>query len=46
MTPIKAVNPWTWHDQFALSQAVDVADAARMLYCAGLNRTSELRTSN
>jgi enamine deaminase RidA (YjgF/YER057c/UK114 family) len=35
MAQIKAVNPWTWQDQFAFSQAVDVAGAARVLYCAG-----------
>jgi enamine deaminase RidA (YjgF/YER057c/UK114 family) len=31
----KAVNPWTWQDQFAFSQAVDVSAADRVVYCAG-----------
>ncbi|MGH3005086.1 MAG: RidA family protein [Gaiellaceae bacterium] len=29
------VNPWAWQDQFGFSQAVDVAGAERVLYCAG-----------
>src|SRR5687768_8310274 len=31
----KAVNPWTWQDQFTFSQAVDVSAAGRVVYCAG-----------
>src|SRR5262249_44326309 len=29
------VNPWKWQDQFAFSQAIDVRNAKRVLYCAG-----------
>ena len=35
MADIKRVNPWTWQDQFAFSQAVEVNGAQRVLYCAG-----------
>jgi enamine deaminase RidA (YjgF/YER057c/UK114 family) len=35
MADIKPVNPWTWQDQFAFSQAVEVSGAQRVLYCAG-----------
>lgn len=31
----KNVNPWTWQNQFAFSQAVEVTAANRILYCAG-----------
>lgn len=31
----KAVNPWTWQDQYGFSQAVDVSGAGRTVYCAG-----------
>lgn len=29
------VNPWSWQDQFAYSQAIEVSGASRILYCAG-----------
>jgi enamine deaminase RidA (YjgF/YER057c/UK114 family) len=35
MPELKAVNPWTWQDQFGFSQAVDTRGAERVLYCAG-----------
>lgn len=35
MAETRAVNPWTWQDQFGFSQAVDVHGAQRVLYCAG-----------
>ena len=35
MADIKPVNPWTWQDRFAFSQAVEVTGAQRVLYCAG-----------
>ena len=39
MAEIKAVNPWTWQDQFGFSQAMDVRGAQRVLYCAGQTST-------
>lgn len=35
MAQTKNVNPWTWQDGFGFSQAVDVRQAGRVLYCAG-----------
>lgn len=35
MMDAKAVNPWRWQDQFGFSQAVDVHNAERVLFCAG-----------
>jgi enamine deaminase RidA (YjgF/YER057c/UK114 family) len=34
---MKPVNPWTWQDGVTLgfSQAIDVRDARRVVYCAG-----------
>jgi enamine deaminase RidA (YjgF/YER057c/UK114 family) len=29
------VNPWTWQDRYAFSQAVEVTGAERVVYCAG-----------
>ena len=29
------INPWTWQDAFGFSQAIDVTDAQRVLYCSG-----------
>jgi enamine deaminase RidA (YjgF/YER057c/UK114 family) len=31
----RAVNPWTWQDQFGFSQAVEVSGGQRVLFCAG-----------
>lgn len=31
----RAVNPWTWQDQFGFSQAVETKGAERVLLCAG-----------
>jgi enamine deaminase RidA (YjgF/YER057c/UK114 family) len=31
----RAVNPWTWQDQFGFSQAVEASGAERVLLCAG-----------
>jgi enamine deaminase RidA (YjgF/YER057c/UK114 family) len=31
----RAVNPWTWQDQFGFAQAQEVTGAERVLYCAG-----------
>ncbi|MEX2280905.1 MAG: RidA family protein [Gemmatimonadota bacterium] len=39
MAEVKAVNPWTWQDQFGFSQAMDVRGAQRVLYCAGQTST-------
>jgi enamine deaminase RidA (YjgF/YER057c/UK114 family) len=35
MADITRVNPWSWQDQFAFSQAIEVKGAQRVLYCAG-----------
>lgn len=32
---MKAVNPWSWQDQFDFSQAIEVSGARRIVYCAG-----------
>jgi enamine deaminase RidA (YjgF/YER057c/UK114 family) len=29
------INPWTWQDQFAFSQAVTFSPPSRWLFCAG-----------
>ena len=29
------INPWTWQNAFGFSQAIDVTDAQRFLYCSG-----------
>jgi len=29
------INPWKWQDQYAFSQATEVTNASRVLYCAG-----------
>jgi len=31
----RAVNPWTWQDDFGFSQAVETKGAERVLLCAG-----------
>jgi enamine deaminase RidA (YjgF/YER057c/UK114 family) len=31
----RKINPWKWQDQYAFSQAIEVTNAARVLYCAG-----------
>jgi enamine deaminase RidA (YjgF/YER057c/UK114 family) len=31
----RKINPWDWQNQLAFSQAVEVAGANRVLYCAG-----------
>jgi enamine deaminase RidA (YjgF/YER057c/UK114 family) len=31
----RKINPWKWQDQFAFSQGIEVANASRVLYCAG-----------
>jgi len=31
----RAVNPWSWQDEFGFSQAVEVRSTERTLYCAG-----------
>ena len=35
MAQTKLVNPWRWQDDFWFSQAIDVRQAGRVLYCAG-----------
>ena len=31
----RRINPWNWQDQYGFSQAIEVSNASRMLYCAG-----------
>jgi len=31
----KAINPWTWQDQFDFSHAIEVTGSERTVYCAG-----------
>jgi len=35
MAEMRTVNPWTWQDKLAFSQAIEVKGAERVLYCAG-----------
>ena len=35
----RRVNPWTWQDRFGFSQAIEVTDDQRVLYCAGQTST-------
>lgn len=35
MADSKAVNPWTWQDNWGYAQAIEVRGAERVLYCAG-----------
>jgi enamine deaminase RidA (YjgF/YER057c/UK114 family) len=35
MANIAAVNPWTWLNAFGFSQAVDVTEGNRVLFCSG-----------
>jgi 2-iminobutanoate/2-iminopropanoate deaminase len=31
----RKINPWKWQDQDGFSQAIEVSNASRVLYCAG-----------
>jgi enamine deaminase RidA (YjgF/YER057c/UK114 family) len=31
----RKINPWKWQDQYAFSQGMEIANASRVLYCAG-----------
>jgi enamine deaminase RidA (YjgF/YER057c/UK114 family) len=31
----RKINPWKWQDQYGFSQAVEVTNGSRVLYCAG-----------
>jgi len=31
----RLINPWSWQDQFGFSQAIEVGNHERTLYCAG-----------
>jgi enamine deaminase RidA (YjgF/YER057c/UK114 family) len=31
----RAINPWTWQDEFDFSQAIELTGAQRTVYCAG-----------
>ncbi len=37
----RAVNPWTWQDDFGFSQAVETTGAQRVLTCAGQTSVDE-----
>jgi enamine deaminase RidA (YjgF/YER057c/UK114 family) len=31
----RAINPWSWQNQFGFSQAIEVTNYSRTLFCAG-----------
>jgi enamine deaminase RidA (YjgF/YER057c/UK114 family) len=31
----RRINPWQWQDRYGFSQAIEVSNASRVLYCAG-----------
>lgn len=31
----KPINPWTWQDKYGFSQAIDVSNPSRILFCSG-----------
>jgi enamine deaminase RidA (YjgF/YER057c/UK114 family) len=31
----RAINPWTWQDQYGFAQAIEVTGSERALFCAG-----------
>ena len=31
----RAINPWTWQDQFGFAQGIEVTGSERVLFCAG-----------
>jgi enamine deaminase RidA (YjgF/YER057c/UK114 family) len=33
--PQSRINPWKWQDQFGFSQAIEVGNARRLIFCAG-----------
>jgi enamine deaminase RidA (YjgF/YER057c/UK114 family) len=35
MLQVKSVNPWTWQDAFGFSQAFEVTNGQRVLFCSG-----------
>jgi enamine deaminase RidA (YjgF/YER057c/UK114 family) len=35
MATVTPINPWSWQDKFGYSQAVDVRESTRVLYCSG-----------
>ena len=37
----RAINPWSWQDQFGFSQAIEVRNHSRTLYCAGQTSVDE-----
>jgi enamine deaminase RidA (YjgF/YER057c/UK114 family) len=37
----RAINPWTWQDQYGFVQGHEVARAERVLYCAGQTSVDE-----
>ena len=37
----RTVNPWTWQDNFGLSQAIQVSGAQRTIFCAGQTSTDD-----
>jgi len=33
--PQARINPWKWQDQYGFSQAIEVGNARRLVFCAG-----------
>lgn len=32
---MKQINPWTWQDKYGFSQAIEVDNPSRVIFCAG-----------
>lgn len=41
MVEVRPVNPWRWQDPYGFSQAVEVRDAGRVLFCSGQTSVDE-----
>ena len=37
----RAINPWRWQDDFDFSQAIEVREPQRVVYCAGQTSADE-----
>lgn len=41
MAQTKAINPWTWQEQYGFSQAIDIRGGQRVIFCAGQTSVDE-----
>lgn len=37
----RSINPWSWQDQYGFSQAIEISNHSRTLYCAGQTSVDE-----